>query len=129
MMTPDEILEIDAQRNHAPGTKAGNLRALINKQVRENNGQIVQQGNTLILFANSDGDADVEYHCFNADTPQNLAANVIKFFGFVKKLGYKTATTPYDNPKISELFKQFLPKEYKLDIKRKGDQFEAKVRL
>lgn len=127
-MTPDEILEIDAKRNHEPGTQAGHLRAIINEQLR-NKGDIIQSGNTLIVFSNSDGDSDVEYHCFNADTPPNLAANVIKFFGMVKKMGYKTATTPYDNPKISELFKQFLPKEYKLDIKRKGSQFEAKVRL
>lgn len=127
-MTPDEILEIDAQRNHEPGTEAGHLRALINEQLR-NNGDLVQSGNTLIVFSNSDGDSDVEFHCFNADTPPNLAANVIKFFDMAKKLGYKTATTPYDNPKVSELFKQFLPKKYKLEIKKKKGQFEAKVRL
>jgi hypothetical protein len=127
-MTPDEILEIDAQRNHKPGTQVGNLRALINEQLR-NKGDLVQSGNTLIVFSNSDGDSDVEFHCFNADTPPNLARNVIKFFEMAKKMGYKTATTPYSNPKVSELFKQLLPKEYKLDIRRKGDQFEAKVRL
>lgn len=127
-MTPDEILEIDAQRNHEPGTEAGHLRALINEQLR-NNGDLVQSGNTLIVFSNSDGDSDVEFHCFNADTPPNLAANVVKFFDMAKKLGYKTATTPYNNPKVSELFKQFLPKKYKLEIKKKKGQFEAKVRL
>ena len=127
-MTPDEILEIDAQRNHEPGTEAGHLRALINEQLR-NNGDLVQSGNTLIVFSNSDGDSDVEFHCFNADTPPNLAANVVKFFDMAKRLGYKTATTPYSNPKVSELFKQFLPKKYKLEIKKKKDQFEAKVRL
>jgi len=127
-MTPDEILEIDAKRNHPIGTQAGHLRAEINKQLR-NQGYIVQQGNTLIVFANSGRDSDVEFHCFNADTPPNLAANVIKFFEMAKKLGYKTATTPYDNPKVSELFKQLLPKKYKLDIKQIGDQYEAKVSL
>ena len=127
-MTPDEILEIDAQRNHEPGTQAGHLRAIINDQLRQK-AHLVQQGNTLILFSNSDGDADVEYHCFNADTPQNLAANVVAFFGMAKKLGYKTATTPYDNPKISELFKQFVPKEFQVEIKRKGSGFEATARL
>lgn len=128
-MTPDEILEIDAQRNHEPGTVAGHLRAIINEQIREHQGHLVQQGNTLIVFSNSDGDDDVEFHCFNADTPPNLAANVVRFFEMAKKLGYKTATTPYDNPKVSELFKQFLPKKYKLEIKKKKGQFEAKVRL
>jgi hypothetical protein len=127
-MTPDEILEIDATRNHEPGTEAGHLRAIINDQLRQK-AHLVQQGNTLILFSNSDGDDDVEYHCFNADTPQNLAANVVAFFGMAKKMGYKTATTPYDNPKISDLFKQLVPKEFKVEIKRKGGGFEAKVRL
>ena len=127
-MTPDEILEIDAQRNHEPGTQAGHLRALINEQLR-NKGDLVQSGNTLIVFSNSDGDDDVEYHCFNADTPPNLAVNVMKFFEMAKKLGYKTATTPYENPKISELFKQIIAKTYKVDIKSKDGHYEAKVSL
>lgn len=128
-MTLDEILEIDAQRNHEPGTEAGHLRALINEQLQENHAEIVQSGNTLIVFSNSDGDDDVEYHCFNADTPPNLAANVMKFFEMAKKLGYKTATTPYENPKVSELFNQIIAKKYKVDIKRKSGHYEAKVRL
>ena len=127
-MTPDEILEIDAKRNHEPGTEAGHLRAIINDQLRQK-AHLVQQGDTLILFSNSDGDDDVEYHCFNADTPQNLAANVVAFFGMAKKIGYKTATTPYDNPKISDLFKQLVPKEFQVEIKRKGGGFEATARL
>lgn len=128
-MTLDEILEIDAQRNHEPGTEAGHLRALINEQLRENKAEIVQSGNTLIVFSNSDGDADVEYHCFNADTPPNLAANVMKFFELAKKLGYKTATTPYENPKVSALFNQIIAQKYKVDIKSVDDHYEAKVSL
>ena len=53
----------------------------------------------------------------------------MKFFELAKKLGYKTATTPYENPKISELFKQIIAKQYKVDIKRKDGRYEAKVRL
>ena len=127
-MTPDEILEIDAKRNQPKGTSAGNLRAIINGQLRTK-GQIVQQGDTLIVFNNADGDKDVEFHCFNADTPQNLAKNVIAFFGLAKKLGYKTATTPYKNEKISDLFRQMLPKQYDVEIKHKKGFYEAKVRL
>ena len=128
-MTPDEILEIDAKRNHEPGTQAGHLRAIINEQIQEHKGHVIQQGNTLIVFSNSDGDADVEYHCFNADTPPNLAANVMKFFEMAKKLGYKTATTPYENPKVSALFNQIIAKQYKVDIKRKDGGYEAKASL
>ena len=46
-----------------------------------------------------------------------------------KKLGYKTATTPYENPKVSDLFTQIVAKTYKVDIKRKDGAYEAKVRL
>ena len=105
------------------------MRAMINEQLEEHQAEIIQEGNTLIVFNNSDGDADLEYHCFNADAPMNLAANVMKFFELAKKLGYKTATTPYENPKISELFKQVIAKQYKVDIKRKDGRYEAKVRL
>jgi hypothetical protein len=127
-MTPDQILEVDAKRNHPKGTAAGNLRAVINEQLRQD-GHLVQQGDTLIVFANADEDDDVEYHCFNADTPENLATNVMKFFEMAKKLGYATATTPYQNPKISELFTTLVSPSYKVDIKKTSDGFEAKVRL
>lgn len=127
-MTPDQILEIDAKRNHPEGTSAGHLRALINDQLRQK-GHIVQQGDTLIVFANADGDDDVEYHCFNADTPENLTENVMKFFEMAKKLGYKTATTPYQNPKVSELLKAYVSKRYDVSITKTSDGFEAKARL
>jgi uncharacterized protein YheU (UPF0270 family) len=127
-MTPDQILEIDAKRNHPEGTSAGHLRALINSQLRQK-GHIVQQGDTLIVFSNADEDDDVEYHCFNADTPENLTENVMKFFEMAKKLGYKTATTPYQNPKVSELFKAYVSKRYDVSITKTSDGFEAKARL
>jgi hypothetical protein len=47
-MTPDEILEIDAKRNHPPGTVAGNLKADINDELRQG-GDIVQVCNVLIV--------------------------------------------------------------------------------
>jgi hypothetical protein len=127
-MTPDQILEIDAKRNHPKGTSVGNLRAAINAQLRQK-GHIVQQGKTLIVFSNADEDDDVEYHCFNADTPENLAANVMKFFEMAKRLGYATATTSYENPKISELFTTLVSPTHKVEIKKISNGFEAKVRL
>jgi hypothetical protein len=127
-MTPDQILEIDAKRNYPKGTSVGNLRAAINAQLRQK-GQIVQQGKTLIVFSNADEDDDVEYHCFNADTPENLAANVMKFFEMAKQIGYATATTSYQNPKISELFTTLGSPKYEIDIKKTSTGFEAKARL
>jgi hypothetical protein len=81
------------------------------------------------VFSNADKDDDVEYHCFNADTPENLTANVMKFFEMAKKLGYKTATTPYQNPKVSELLKAYVSKKYDVSITKTSDGFEAKARL
>lgn len=127
-MTPDEILEIDAQRNHPKGTQAGNLRAAINDFLSKR-GHIVRQGNTLIMFRGGGDSNDVEYHCFNADSPQILAENVMKFFVMAKKLGYKTATTPYENPKINDLFKKIVARKYEVEIEEKDDGYEAKVRL
>jgi hypothetical protein len=127
-MTPAEILEVDAKRNHPPGTKAGNLMAIINDQLRGNS-HLVQQGNTLIIFKNAGGIGNAEFHTFNADTPENLAQNVLKFFEMLKKLGYKTASAPYENPKISGLFEKFVAPKYKVNIDKQKGQYVAKVRL
>jgi hypothetical protein len=127
-MTPTQILEFDAKRNHPPGTQAGNLMALINDQLRGNN-QLVQQGNTLIVFGNAGGVGNAEFHCFNADTPENLASNVLKFLAMLKKLGYKTASTPYKNAKISDLFKVFIAPKHEVKINKQDGRYIAKVRL
>lgn len=125
-MTPDQILDIDAQRNHPPGTVAGNLRAQINAEIRQG-GQVVMQGDTLIVFRPT-GKGVVEYHCFNADTPENLARNVMTFWGMLAKMGVTVAVTPYENPKITELFRSF-GSAYKTDIVKDGDQFIATTHL
>ena len=127
-MTPAEILEVDAKRNHPPGTKAGNLMAIINEELRGNS-HLVQQGDTLIIFKNAGGVGNAEFHCFNADTPENLAKNVLKFFEMLQKLGYKTASTPYENPKISDLFNTLIAPKHKVKIDKKDGRYVAKVRL
>jgi hypothetical protein len=125
-MTPDEILEIDAKRNHPSGTQAGNLRATINAYTRKNGG-VIQQGNTLVMFRLS-APQTMEFHCFNADTPQGLVKNLEVVLRMFKKLGAKMAQTPYKNPKINDLFKQ-LSKEFKVAIKQIPSGFSAEVRL
>ncbi len=125
-MTPDQILEIDAKRNKPPGTVAGHSRAEINQEIRKN-GQLVQQGDTLIVFRPvSKGTA--EYHCFNADTPENLVKNVMVFWGMLAKMGFKKAVTPYQNPQINTLLRQYA-RAYKTDITKKGDVFTATTYL
>jgi hypothetical protein len=125
-MTPDEILEIDAARNHPPGTVAGHLKADINENNRQK-GSVVQQGNTLVMFRMVTPDT-VEFHCFNADSPQNLIRNVEAVLRMFKKIGIAFAETPYANPKVSELFKQ-ISNEFSVEIEEIPDGFLAKVRL
>jgi hypothetical protein len=93
-MTPDEILEVDAKRNHPPGTVAGHLRAEINNELR-NKGQIVQQGNTLVVFRTAKPDT-AEYHCFNADTPENLVKNVMAVWKLLEKMGERNESSKFD---------------------------------
>jgi hypothetical protein len=125
-MTPDEILEIDAKRNHPEGTEAGHLRAAINQDIRQG-GQVLRQGNTLIAFRPT-AKGVVEYHCFNADTPEALAANVCMFWDMLRKAGTRKAVTRYRNEKISALLRGVM-KRYTVDIARKGDVFEATTDL
>ena len=125
-MTPKEILEIDARNNHSFGTKAGHLMAEINDDLRVG-AQIVQEGNVLILFKPVEPGV-VEFHTFNADTPQNLAKAVKRLAIMLKKAGAKIMQTTYTNEKISELLKNY-GAEFSIDITKANGVFTAKVSL
>ena len=125
-MTPNEILEIDAKRNHPPGTSAGNLKADINDELRQG-GDIVQEGNVLIVYRAVEPGV-VEHHSFNADTPQNLLKANMALWRMLKKSGAKIARTEYQNPKINELLEQAKSK-FDISIKQDGKFFIAEVRL
>lgn len=125
-MTPDEILEIDAKRNHPPGTVAGNLKADINDELRRG-GDIVQIGNVLIVYRAVEPGV-VEHHSFNADTPKNLSDANKKLWRLLKKAGAKVARTTYSNPKISQLLEAAMG-EFDISITETGGGFVAEVRL
>lgn len=125
-MTPNEILEIDAQRNHPPGTTAGNLRADINDELRQG-GEIVQEGNVLIVFRAVEPGV-VEHHSFNADTPQNLANANKSLWKMLKKAGARIARTQYNNPKINMLLEP-LKSEFNITVTEDSGIFTAEVRL
>ena len=125
-MTPDEILEIDAQRNYPPGTTAGHLRADINDQLRQGGG-IVQEGNVLIVYRAVEPGV-VEHHSFNADTPQNLSNANKALWRMLKKAGATVARTRYKNPKISALLEAAIP-EFDISITEENGIFTAEVRL
>lgn len=125
-MTPNEILEIDAKRNHPPGTLAGHLKADINDELRKGGG-IVQEGDVLIVYRAVEPGV-VEHHSFNADTPQNLSNANKALWRMLKKAGAKIARTRYQNPKISALLKAAIP-EFDISITQQNGQFVAEVRL
>jgi hypothetical protein len=125
-MTPNEILEIDAKRNHSPGTLAGHLRADINDDLRAG-GEIFQFGDTLIVYK-AVQPGIVEHHSFNADTPQNLVEANKKLWRLLKKAGSVMAYTTYQNPKINKLFEQ-AGDEFPVEITEDNGLFTAKVSL
>lgn len=125
-MTPNEILEIDAKRNHPPGTTAGHLKADINDELRKG-GDIVQEGDVLIVYRSVEPGV-VEHHSFNADTPQNLSNANKALWRMLKKAGAKIARTRYQNPKISALLEAAMP-EFDISITEENGIFIAEVRL
>jgi hypothetical protein len=125
-MTPKEILQIDAERNHPPGTTVGDLITNINNEIRAG-GDIIQQGNTLIVYRGI-GDGVVEHHSFNADTAKNLLNANIAFWKMMQKAGASKAQTTYQNPKINELL-EIAKLEFDISITEDGGFFTAEVRL
>lgn len=125
-MTPKEILQIDAERNHPPGTTVGDLITNINDEIRAG-GDIIQQGNTLIVYRGI-GDGVVEHHSFNADTPQNLFNANMSLWKMLRKAGATTARTTYQNPKITQLL-ELAKVEFDIDITEDAGTFTAEVRL
>jgi hypothetical protein len=125
-MTPEEILEVDAKRNHPPGTTVEDLITDINDELREG-GDIVQEGNVLIVYRAVEPGV-VEHHSFNADTPQNLSDANKALWRMLKEAGATTARTTYQNPKISRLL-EAAADEFDISITEQGGYFVAEVRL
>lgn len=125
-MTPKEILEVDAKRNHPAGTTAGNLIADINDDIRAG-GQLIQHGNTLIVFRAVEPGV-IEHHSFNADTTSNLIEANKKLWRMLSKAKAKIAYTTYENPKITKLFEQ-VGDEFSVEITENDGVFTAKVSL
>jgi hypothetical protein len=125
-MTPEEILKVDAKRNHPPGTTVEELITDINDELREG-GDLVQEGDVLIVYRAVEPGV-VEFHTFNADTPQNLYAAVRELFLMLKQVGTEIARTTYENEKISDLFAMGRP-EFDISITKEDGYFVAEARL
>jgi hypothetical protein len=126
-MTPEEILKIDAKRNH-DGIEVKSLIGYINHEIRSG-AQLVQENDTLVLFK-SVKDDKAEFHTFNAGSAADLAKNVELFLQMLKKMGYKAAYTEYESPLISKLFMTYNNDRYKVNITKGEDSsFRAEVTL
>jgi hypothetical protein len=125
-MTPDEILEIDAERNRPKGVTAGRLRAAIN-QDHQQGGQLVRQGDTLVAFrATAKGVVTFQY--FNAAPPAELLKNIEATMQMLKKVGAKSAQMTYKHPEAVDLFKR-LAKSFDVSIDEQTGTKTATVRL
>lgn len=125
-LTPEEILEIDAKRNHPPGTTLDDLIDSINAELIEG-GNVVRHKNVLIAYRTV-APGVVEHHSYNADNVQNLIEANKQLWRMLKKVGAEIAYTYYENPKINQLFETALD-EFDISIAKTKDGFIAEVRL
>lgn len=125
-MTPEEILAVDAKRNHPEGTDVRELITDINDEIRQG-GELLQHKNVLIVYRTVSPNV-VEHHSFNADTAVNLAEANKKLWGMLKKAGAKQAYTTYTNPAISNLIEKEA-KDLNINITEADGVYTATVEL
>ena len=125
-MTFEELLEIDRQRNHPDRVDYHDTLAEI-AQLMSEGWSIIRKNNTVIVNKGVSKEV-IEYHCFNAEKSTQLAKNVVSFLDDARSAGFKIAETPYQNPRINELFKQVIDPD-KLEIQTTKTGFNAIVRL
>lgn len=123
-MTPQEILKVDLERNQPDYMTFQKVMGFINKTISQG-GKLVRQGDTLMLFRNI-GNNTVEFHSFSADTPNEYLKNMGKFANMLKKMGFETAVTQYQNPKLSGMFKAA---GFDASIQKTESGYQAEVRL
>jgi len=90
---------------------------------------LTRKNKTIIIYRpiGSVGDG-VEFHCYNAGSGKELAANVLEFFEDCRQTGATWTQTPYQNPRITELFTANISAE-RLTIVATPTGFEATTRL
>lgn len=125
-LTPEEILEIDAKRNHPPGTTVEDLIEAINAELLDG-GNVVRHKNVLIAYR-SVAPGVIEHHSYSADSVQNLIEANKQLWRMLKKAGAEIAFTYYANPKINQLFETAM-NEFDISIGETKDGFIAEVKL
>ena len=123
-----EILQRDHNMNHKDSKHFfASVEEILNKVIEGYS--LTRKNNTIIIHrpVGSVGDG-VEFHCYNAGTGAELAANVLEFFQDCRERGATWTMTPYQNPAINKLFEANITAE-RLTIVATPTGFEATTRL
>jgi len=128
MMSIVEILQRDHDRNHSDSKDfLVSVDEILEKTVEGY--RLARKTKTVILHRPVGGLGEgIEFHCYNAGSGQELASAVLELFEECKQAGATWAMTPYENPKINELFIANIPAD-RLTIVKTERGFEATTRL
>ena len=123
-----EILQRDHRVNHADRKYFWvGVEEIMQKMLEGYS--LTRKNETIIIYkpVGTVGDG-VEFHCYNGGNAAALTSNVLEFFEDCRQREAVWTMTPYQNPRISELFKTAIPAE-RLTIVTTPTGFEATVRL
>lgn len=123
-----ELLHHDHSVNHASSQSfLTSVEEILNKVIQGY--QLSRFGNTAIIHKHIGAVGEgIEFHCYNAESGEQLAQNVLTFLARCKEQGLAWAETPYQNTRITELFKQHIPAT-DLTIAEIPEGYLATVRL
>lgn len=127
-MTMIEILHQDYLRNHQDRSAFAQCLEELLRRITEGY-TLSRFERTIIIhkFIGATGEG-IEFHCYNAGNSTELTEAVLKFLSWAEGSGSQWAQTPYQNPKINQLFKQAITPE-QLSIIDTPTGFEATIRL
>lgn len=123
-----EILSHDHAKNHQDSDHF--LQSLEEILTKVTEGYRVNKYDKVLIIHRATGaqGEGCEFHCYNAGTAQELAQTVLAFMQELREQGYHWAATPYQNPRITELFKQHIASDH-LTITGIPEGILATVRL
>lgn len=102
-----EILAKDHDKNHKDSSHFLESVEEILEKVMEGY-QLKKYEQTMIIYrATGPHGEGCEFHCYNAADGDTLAQTVVRFIDDLADYGYAWAATPYQHPKITELFKKY----------------------
>lgn len=127
-MTMIEILHQDYVRNHTDRASFAQCLEELLRRITEGY-TLSRFAKTIIIhkFIGAQGEG-IEFHCYNAGSAAELTEAVLKFLSWAEGAGSTWAETPYQNPRITQLFRAAIEPE-QLSIIDTPTGFEATIRL